>query len=125
MRKLLLLAGMAFATIAVVSLVQAAEPKTIAEVMQAAHTGEGDNPSLFQKVASGKAEKADAQKLVDLYKDLVKGKPKKGEAKVWKEKTEAMVKAAEGVLKGEEGAGKKLAAAGKCKACHDVFKEDD
>jgi RNA polymerase-interacting CarD/CdnL/TRCF family regulator len=125
MRKLLTATGLALATFAVVSILHAAEPKSVKQVMQEAHKGEGDNPSLFEKVAAGKAEKAEVEKLVALYKDLAASKPKKGDEKVWKEKTAAMLKAAQEVLKGDAAAGKRLSAAGKCKTCHDLFKEDD
>jgi hypothetical protein len=103
-----------------VSLANAAEPKTIKEVMKEAHGG-GQN-SLLMKVAQGKGAKEDAEKLLALYKDLAAATPKKGDEKVWKEKTDAIVSAAEGVVNGDKGAGRKLGTAANCMGCHRMFK---
>ena len=62
---------------------------TIKEVMQEAHKS-----GLVRKVAQGKAEKADKEKLVEYYTSLPQNKPPKGDAKEWKDQTEAMLAAA-------------------------------
>ena len=92
---------------------------TIKEVMKMAHTG--DN-SLAKKVASGKANKTDDKKLVDLYTALAADKPPQGDADVWKDKTGALLDAAKAVEDGKDGATKDLKKAMDCKACHEVFK---
>ena len=91
---------------------------TIAEVMKKAHGGS----KLANKVADGKASKEDKEMLLDLYKALAAGKPSKGDAKSWKEKTEGLVAAAESAVKGDADAGEKLTKAKDCKSCHMVHK---
>jgi hypothetical protein len=97
------------------------KPKhTIKEVMKAAHGG-GKN-SLAAKVASGSASDEEKKELVELYGDLGKNTPKKGTPDGWKEKTDAVVKAAKDVEAGKEGAGAALQKAINCKGCHSVYK---
>ncbi|MBI5757157.1 MAG: hypothetical protein HZA46_01415 [Planctomycetales bacterium] len=106
---------------AIVATVARADDKakfTIAEVMKKAHGGS----KLANKVADGKASKEDKEMLLDLYKALASGKPSKGDAKSWKEKTEALVAAAESAVKGDADAGEKLTKAKDCKSCHMVHK---
>ena len=116
MRKLVTVALVAVAAIGVVSLIRAEEKKSIKDVMKAAHVG--GEKSLIFKIAGGKGTKEDAEKLVALYKDLAANTPKKGEEASWKEKTEAMIKAAEAVVNGDEGAPAKLKATVNCMNCH-------
>jgi hypothetical protein len=116
MRKLVTAALVASAAICVVSLVRAEDKKTIKQVMKEAHTPQGSN--LLARVASGKGNKEDAEKLLALYKDLADNEPKKGDKEKWKEKTDAIVKATEAVVAGEKGAGAKLTKATACMACH-------
>jgi hypothetical protein len=106
---------------AVIATVARADDKakfTVAEVMKKAHGGS----KLANKVADGKASKEDKEMLLDLYKALAAGKPSKGDAKSWKEKTEALVTAAESAVKGDADAGEKLTKAKDCKSCHMVHK---
>lgn len=90
---------------------------TIKQVMKMAH-----KDGLLKKVASGNGTKADAEKLLKLYQALAANKPKKGEAESWKEKNEAIVAAAKGVVEGKEGAAQALTKATNCGACHKVHK---
>ncbi len=87
---------------------------TIAEVMQQAHKS-----GLLKKVSAGTAEKADREKLAELYKALAQGKPPKGDSDEWKKTTETMAKIAEDAIK-DPDAGKKLKV--NCGACHGKFK---
>lgn len=106
---------------AVIATVARADDKakfTVAEVMKKAHGGS----KLANKVADGKASKEDRELLLDLYKALAANKPTKGDAKSWKEKTEALVAAAESAVKGDADAGEKLTKAKDCKSCHMVHK---
>jgi hypothetical protein len=100
---------------------QAGEKKakyTISEVMKAAH-GKG---GLLPKVAKGEGDKADAEKLLDLYTELAKNKPPEGDAQSWKRFTDGLIAAAKVAVKGGDDAGKRLMKAANCKACHTVHK---
>jgi hypothetical protein len=120
MRNALQRTAAVIAAAGIVSMICAAEPRTIKEVMKEAHDGGPD--SLLAKVAGGKGDKEDAEKLLALYKDLAANKPSRGDEKVWKKKTDAILAAAEGVVKGEAGANAKLVKAANCMSCHSSFK---
>ena len=110
---------LAFVGLGVLTAADKEEPKhTIKEVMKEAH-----KDGLLKKVASGKADKDEKDKLLELYTDLSKNKPPKGDADDWKTKTGAMVKAAKGAVDGDKDAAKGLTGVTKsCKACHDAHK---
>jgi cytochrome c553 len=99
------------------------KPKyTIKEVMNKAHKG-----GILKKVLSGKAEEDDVKELVIGYTALSLNKPPRGDAKAWKKRTEALVKAAKAVEKNDTDK-KALAAlkkASNCAACHNVHKGED
>jgi len=95
-----------------------AEPKyTIKEVMKLAH-----KDGLMKKVASGDGTKEDAEKLLELYTALGENKPPKGDAADWKERTDALIQAAQDAVDGKEGAGAELQKAANCAACHKAHK---
>src|SRR5258707_4453474 len=104
--------GLAVLTLALVSagVFRAADkedPKySVKEVMKMAHTVEkgSKDPSLYQKVADGKATKDDKAKLLELYSALPANKPPKGDADAWKKSTTAIVDAAKGVVYGQADA---------------------
>ena len=95
--------------------------KSIKEIMAEGHKG---SPPLCGKASMGKATKEDLDKLVALYEDLVKDEPKKGDKKVWKEKTEALLTATKKLATDPTNKEfvKAYAAAVNCKACHTDFK---
>jgi hypothetical protein len=94
------------------------KPKySIKEVMEEAH-----KEGLLKKVASGKGDKEDKDKLLELYTALSQNKPPKGDADDWKDRTAKMVAAARDVSKGEEGAEKKLAKTVNCMGCHSLHR---
>jgi hypothetical protein len=93
----------------------------IDEVMKNAMKGE---TSLYKKVATGKGDQADADKLLGMLKDLHGKKPPKGEQTAYDEKVTKLVKAAEGVAAKNPGALQQMQTAGNCKACHSAHKED-
>ncbi len=93
---------------------------TISDVMKKAH-GKG---GLLGKVAAGKGDKADAEKLLEMYTELAKNKPPQGDAASWKKFTDGLVAAAKVAVSGGENAGKQLKKAANCKACHTAHKED-
>ena len=90
---------------------------TIKDVMKTAMKG-----GLCKKVAKGEGDKADAEKLVELFTALSKQKPPKGDADSWKEKCDALIAAAKACVEGKDGAGAQLSAAAKCAACHGAHK---
>lgn len=91
---------------------------TISEVMKKAHSKNG----LLNKVKSGKGDKADAEKLLDMYIALAKNMPPKGDAESWKKFTNGLIAAAKVAVEGGPDAGKKLAKAANCGACHKLHK---
>jgi hypothetical protein len=97
------------------------DPKyTTKQVMKMAHAG-GQN-SLLAKVRSGKANKQDKEKLVELYEALAGNKPPKGDADAFSKLCEAMVDAAKAAQKGDKSAGQLLAKSTNCMACHNNHK---
>jgi Spy/CpxP family protein refolding chaperone len=124
--KYFLMAGMALglaAGLGVFGAVDDAKPKSdIEEIMDKAHGGKAN--SLYNKVKTGKASAEQQKQLVELYQELAKNKPPKGDLKDWQRRTNAMVKAAKDVVDGKEGATQALAKAVQCGACHKLHKED-
>jgi len=91
---------------------------TIGEVMKL-----GQASGLAKKVATGKGDKADAKKLLELYTELAKNQPPAGDADSWKKKTTALIEAARAAVAGDEKAGKLLkASALNCYSCHNIHK---
>ena len=100
----------------------AEKPKySIEEVMKAIHKGE-DN--VGKRVFKGTASKDDIKKMVEYYASLPLNDPPQGDAKVWKQKTEALVAAAAALQKEEAGAADKYKEAANCKACHKEFRPE-
>jgi hypothetical protein len=116
-------AALALAVCAGGGLFRAAEAEkakySIEEIMEKAHD---KDDGLLKKVFSGKAAKADKEQLLDLYKELAKNTPPKGDEKSWKTKTAALVAGATAVVKEDKNglAGLKMAA--NCKACHSIHR---
>jgi hypothetical protein len=97
-----------------------AEPKyTIKDVMKKGHAGDD---SLLKKVTSGNAEADEKKQLLEMYVEMCKCRPPRGEEKEWKEKCQTIIAACKEVNEGKEGAGKKLAKAANCMGCHSVFR---
>lgn len=94
-----------------------APKNSIQDVMQQAHKG-----GLLKKVTEGKGSKQDKADLLEMYTDLAKNKPPKGDEKSWKAKTDPIVAAAKAVVAGDKGAEAKLKKAVDCMACHSVHK---
>ena len=92
---------------------------TISEVMKKAHK---KDVGLLAKVSAGKGDKADAEKLLEMYTELAKNNPPKGGEESWKRFTTGLVAAAKVAVKGGEDAGEKLKKASNCTACHSVHK---
>jgi hypothetical protein len=91
------------------------DPKyTMEEIMNKGHKGK---ESLLTKVTAGNAAEEDRKLLLEYYEALAMHEPPKGDAKSWKSKTEALVKAAKLAVE-KPGAVAPLKAAANCKACH-------
>lgn len=123
-RSMKILAATVIALISMAILLQpnqaGEKPKfTIPQVMKTAHSGD---ESLVGKVIEGTASAEEKKELVELYKALAANKPPKGDAKSWKERTEALVKASEAAAKGEEAAAKSLLKLSNCNACHTIHR---
>ena len=93
----------------------------IEKIMEKAHD---KDDGILKVVIAGKATDAQKKELLELYIDLGKNKPPKGDAKSWKTKTEAMVVAAKEVVAGKDEGVAHLKKAVNCKACHAVHKGD-
>lgn len=118
MRKLVAVAVMMGFAMAAFGLSTQAEDKekpkhTIKAVMKTCM-----KEGLCKKAAEGKASDDEKKTLVEMFEALAAGKPPKGSADSWKEKTSALVAAAKAVAEGKEGSGEKLGAAANCMACH-------
>jgi hypothetical protein len=95
-----------------------AKPKhTVKEIMKLAH-----KDGLYNRVKGGAASKEEKTELAELYADLIKNTPKKGNAESWKEKCEALASAAKDVAEEKPGAVAKLQAVNKCGDCHKAHK---
>ena len=98
------------------------KPKyTIKDVMAKAHKGKD---ALLTKYKEGKASKKDLEQLVEMYKALEVNKPPKGKDAEGKERTAALVKAANAAAEDKKRAKELLAKATNCAACHKAHKED-
>ncbi len=93
----------------------------IEKIMEKAHD---KDDGILKIVVNGKATDAQKKELLELYVELGKNKPPKGDAKSWKTKTDALVLAAKEVVAGKEDGIKDLKKATNCKACHAIHKGD-
>jgi hypothetical protein len=98
----------------------AEKPKySIKQVMSQAHRkADKNSPTLADKVISGKADKDEQAKLLELYTALAANKPPKGEVEAWKDKATAITGAIQEVIDGKEGGDVDLRKAINCKGCH-------
>ncbi len=100
-----------------------AKPKyTIEEIMEKAH--KPPKKSLFFQVKNGTASAEQKKELLELYQELAKNKPPKGDLGDWKKRTNAIVKAAKNVVADKQGAVNELTKATSCAKCHQLHKED-
>ena len=94
------------------------DSETIKKVMKVAMKG-----ALAKTVYTGKATAKQKEELLELFKDLAKAKPPRGDEKDWKKKTTALVDAAQDEVDRKSGASASLKkAATSCKSCHDAHK---
>lgn len=91
---------------------------TIKDVMKKA-MGKG---KLCEKLAGGTATKEEKADAIELFTEMGKNKPPKGDEASWKAKTDALLTAAKAAAAGEAGADAKLKKAADCGACHSAHK---
>lgn len=100
-----------------VSFRPAPAPKTIKEVMKIAH-----KDGLLKKITDGAASDDEKKQFLDLYIDMLEGKPPKGELNEWHLTAGRATISAAKVVLGREGAIDELKTTTDCKACHSKFK---
>jgi len=123
MKKLLYGAVIALAAVLVVNHLDAKNlaPKKIKEIMSEGHKPpKKDELPLCGKASMGKASKDEVKKLLELYQDLPKNTPPKGDEADFKKKANALIaatkKLAEDPTDADAIAGYKKAV--NCMACH-------
>ncbi len=77
---------------------------------------------LLKKVAGGDATDEEKKQLHEMLVALSKNKPPRGEDDSWKKMTDALVKAGQAAVEGDEKAGAMLKKTANCKACHKEHK---
>ncbi len=116
------LAGVTMVVGMVWGVANAAEEKpkyTTKDVMAKAHKGKD---TLLSKVSAGKATPEEAKELLGMYQALEMNKPPKGEDASWKEKTKALVDAANAAVDKKADASELLKKASNCMNCHSAHK---
>ena len=95
------------------------KPKTVKEVMAAAHKGKD---SMVARASGGKGTEDDHKKLLEYYEFMATQKPAQGDEASWKAKTAALVAAAKDLVDKKAGAADELKKASDCKGCHSIHK---
>lgn len=95
---------------------------TVEEIMKALHKG---NDSVGKKVLNGKGTPADFEKLVEYYTSLPLNDPPQGDPAGWKQKTTAVLIAAQALKDGKPGALSQYTKAVSCKDCHSIYRPQD
>lgn len=93
---------------------------SIMDIMTKAHGRNG----LRKKFMDGQASKEEKDELLNLYVELGKNKPPKGDGASWKKRTDAIVKATKDTIDNKSGAKNRFANATRCKDCHDQHKAE-
>jgi hypothetical protein len=113
------LAVVVFAGVTVFGAADEAPKYDIETIMKKAHD---KSSGIYQKAVANKASDAEKKELVELYTELGKNKPPKGDAKSWKDKTTALVSAAKEVADGKDAGVADLKKAANCMSCHRAHK---
>ena len=98
---------------------------TINQIMVRAHLRPENRSTrnhLDHKLIDGKATDAEKQELLDLYRQLTKLTPPKGDAKAFRKDAQALVDAVPAVIDGKEGGKEMLIKATDCKGCHAKYR---
>ncbi len=105
------------ATATMMPLTIAQDGKAIKKAMKEAMKG-----GLCKTVASGGGTAEEKKKLYELFADMCKEMPPKGDKASWEEKAGALASAAKAVVDGKDGATAQLKKAANCKSCHEAHK---
>lgn len=95
---------------------------TVEEIMKALHKGDD---AVGKKVLNGKGTKKDFDKLIEYYTSLPLNDPPAGDPASWKQKTTAVLAAAQALKDGKPGALAQYTKAVNCQACHDLHRPQD
>jgi len=93
---------------------------SINKIMLAVHRPRPD--ALVYKVEEGRATAEEQKKLLGYYEALATFSPPRGDTDGWKRRTEALIEATRGVIKGQEKSRERLAEGRDCRGCHTVHK---
>ena len=93
----------------------------IKQFMKDTHKG---NTALIKRATEGQASPAEVQSLLVGYRAMAATEPPRGELSSWKEKTGALVAAAELLAKSDATGAPALKKAANCKACHGAHKPE-
>lgn len=96
----------------------------IEKVMEKYHKAPKGQDPVCKKVINGAASKEEIAGMVKAYATLCAAKPPKGDEASWKEKTGALLKAAQDLQAGKAGAVDAYKAAVNCKVCHSAHRAD-
>jgi hypothetical protein len=78
--------------------------------------------ALVKTVQSGKADESQMKEFLGYAQLMQANKPKKGEEKAWKERTQSIIDATQALLEKKDGALALLKTATNCATCHNAFK---
>jgi len=78
--------------------------------------------SIYKKIEAGSATAEEKAAFLEMCKAMPNLEPPKGDAESWKNKTQALIDAVQGVVDGKETATADLKAAINCKSCHTPHK---
>lgn len=96
----------------------------IKQFMKTYHKAPKGVDPVCKKAIEGKATPAELHHLVAGYKAMAAAKAPRGDEASWKEKTAAVLAAAQGLEKGAPDAVAQYKAAVNCKACHSAHKPE-
>ncbi len=91
---------------------------SIKQIMTRAHKG---NNSFASRAKSGKASVREIQYLLSLYRSMVYLKPPKGNVSAWRQKSVALIRATEGLLRNPRSTAA-YSRAVDCNGCHNAHK---
>ncbi|MCG8586498.1 MAG: hypothetical protein MI757_17450 [Pirellulales bacterium] len=91
---------------------------TIKQVMRKAH-----KQGLLKQVLSGRSSDAERRELLNLYRDLARNTPPRGEPRSWRARTSSIVNAASAVAENDPRGIATLKNAVNCASCHRAHKD--
>jgi hypothetical protein len=101
------------------------KPLSINQIMVRAHLRPQNRATrnhLDHKLIDGKATDAEKQELLDLYTQLTKLTPPKGDAEAFRKDAQSLVDAVQAIIDGKENGKDLLIKATDCKSCHAKYR---